>query len=410
MSVMPFCPAEVKAVSPTRAVLVVDDDPDDRRMCSVLLERRSGDDTGFDVVEAHDVDSAMEVLKRRTVEAVLMDYDLPDCCGVDAIGALRAAAGDRQLPVILIAGHGDETLAVAAIQAGASDYLAKRKLSTTTLLRSIRVAREKADLLRLIDFKRAKLTAQNEELAKKNREIREFYQTVSHELKTPLTAIREYNALMLEGLAGAVTDQQQELLQHSVDCCDRLTRLVNDLVDTARMELGKLKLEKTLVDVHELAQECYRLLLPTTEQSGMSFQLDVHGPLPCCYLDAGRIQQAVSNLVKNATQHTDVGGRVRFEVSYNKRSGWLEFVVEDNGCGICPKDQTAIFDRYYQSREHGVTFQHGMGIGLFLCAQIADLHDGTIELESELGRGSRFSLLLPVVEHDGARPDLPSVG
>lgn len=375
-------------------VLLVDDHEGDRLLCRKHMDRSKEFVCNF--TEARSTTEALELVSQQQFDCVLLDNYLPDGVGVEVINNLRVAAQDDLLAVILLTGRGDESIAVEAMQHGANDYLPKNKLSVTVLERTIGNCIEKTSLKRMVERKRQMLDQTNSELQQRNLEIREFYQTVSHELKTPVTAIREYNSLMLEGVGGEVSDTQKDFLSRSVACCDRLTRLINDLLDAARLETGKMCLEIAPVNLFDILEESVLELLPVAEENEIKLRHISASVLPTCTLDPDRIIQIVTNLVTNAIKNTEAGGEVTVGAIADAANQQVAISVTDNGCGISETDQQLIFERYFQCKPEEGDFKEGMGIGLYLCSKLAALHGGHLELQSELGSGSTFTVVLPI--------------
>ncbi|MEQ8690504.1 MAG: hybrid sensor histidine kinase/response regulator [Pseudomonadales bacterium] len=375
-------------------VLLVDDHEGDRLLCRKHMDRSKEFVCNF--TEARSTTEALELVSQQQFDCVLLDNYLPDGVGVEVINNLRVAAQDDLLAVILLTGRGDESIAVDAMQHGANDYLPKNKLSVTVLERTIGNCIEKTSLKRMVERKRQMLDQTNSELQQRNLEIREFYQTVSHELKTPVTAIREYNSLMLEGVGGDVSDTQKDFLSRSVACCDRLTRLINDLLDAARLETGKMCLEIAPVNLFDILEESVLELLPVAEENEINLRHISASVLPTCTLDPDRIIQIVTNLVTNAIKNTEAGGEVTVGAMADTANQQVAISVTDNGCGISEEDQQLIFERYFQCKPEEGDFKEGMGIGLYLCSKLAALHGGHLELQSELGSGSTFTVVLPI--------------
>lgn len=333
---------------PTR-VLIVDDNRGDRLLCSKhLLGSRN---QAYEILEADCGRTALQTVASQSVDCVLLDHYLPDGEGIGLIPSLREASADAHLAVVLLTGRGDEAIAVDALQGGANDYVPKSRLSTSTMDRVIANALEKSDLKRLVDIKRQKLEVTIRTLRARNLEIREFYQTVSHELKTPITAIREYNSLMLEGFGGEVSDVHADYLERSVACCDRLTRLVDDLLDVARLETGKLRVEMTRGDISQPLAHCVDLLQPLAGNGEMKLTYAPGKALPDLNFDPNRITQIITNLVTNAIKNTPAGGSITVHTEFEPASQSVRIHVTDTGCGISEADQAQIFERYFQVKE-----------------------------------------------------------
>ncbi|MFK7915440.1 MAG: ATP-binding protein [Pseudomonadales bacterium] len=375
-------------------VLVVEDDPLDWQLIKSYLAKmernvnREWCSTG---------EEALTALACGGYDCVLVDYHLPDTRAEDLIEPLRLTANDPWLPIIVISGRGKDESAAAVIKKGAADYLPKSRLNAQSLTRALSNALVQARLSRMLESERRNTLELNKRLVRQNREVASFYHTVSHELKTPLTAVREFCSLLDDEVLGPVNTSQQEALQTSISCCDRLVRLIGDLFDTARVETGKLELHRGWFDLPQLLQEEARIMGPRAHAAEIELSVECPEALPALYADRVRMAQVVSNLMSNAVKFTPAGGRVTVRGHFREADAALMFSVIDNGPGIPVEQTDFIFDRLYQGDTDQAGSENGMGIGLFLCSEIVRLHDGEIEVQSVLGEGSVFYVAIPLL-------------
>jgi signal transduction histidine kinase len=225
---------------------------------------------------------------------------------------------------------------------------------------------------------------------------RAFVADASHELRTPLSSILALLAPLAGEHAGRVTaSQRDELMGDLVAEVDRLDRLAGDLLDLARLdEAGTLRLAR--VALFELAQEVARRLGPVANAAGVTVEVEDRGG-PVVHADELRLGQALHNLVDNAVKFAPAGGKVTITVARGPRGSAL-LEVSDTGPGIAPEHLPHLFDRFYRvdrARARGGGDGGGTGLGLAIVKRIARLHGGTVEVESEVGRGSKFRLVLP---------------
>ncbi len=241
----------------------------------------------------------------------------------------------------------------------------------------------------------AELRRTNRDLRAKNLEIQNFYHTLSHELKTPLTAAREFVAIVRDGLGGAVTPQQREYLGIALDSCNQLRVCLNDLLDATRLETGKLSLELRPASPAALAQRAVTTLQSAARAVGLTLTCAAAADLPDVMLDEHRITQVLNNLIGNALKFTPPGGRVEVQLAALSPAE-VEFAVTDNGRGI-PVDQIEqVFDRLHQVKAGDAATGQGIGLGLYICRELVRLHGGDIRVSSEPGAGSAFRFTLPV--------------
>ncbi len=242
------------------------------------------------------------------------------------------------------------------------------------------------------------LKQSNRDLLARNQEIRTFYHTLSHELKTPLTSAREFISIVVDGLAGPVNETQLEYLGIAREGCDQLRLYINDILDVARLETGKLSVELQTVPLAELVETVVKVLGPAAAGKDVSLSCDCQPDLPAVPCDKTRINQVLTNLTTNAIKFTPAGGQIRVSVSESPASPeCLQVAVRDTGRGI-PKDQLdLIFNRLYQAHRDDVLAegQSGLGLGLYICHELVQLHGGRIWAESELGQGSTFTFTIP---------------
>ena len=233
-----------------------------------------------------------------------------------------------------------------------------------------------------------------EERARTLKEISEarsvFVSSVSHELRTPLTNIHGYSALLSDGMAGKLNDEQMEYVKVIHSETDRLTKLINDLLDLSRMERGKFRLNPTLFDLRDLVEKCSCAAM--AEKKGLYVRWEIPPDLPDIYGDSGRIARVLINLISNAIKFTEKGG-VAITVTQKSRS-FIQVDVADTGPGISEEDQRKLFKPFSQIPRADGEKKEGTGLGLAISKEIVRLHNGKIWVESVPGEGAKFSFTL----------------
>jgi signal transduction histidine kinase len=221
----------------------------------------------------------------------------------------------------------------------------------------------------------------------------EFVSLVSHELRTPLTAIKGAMDNILDGIVGEITPLQKDCMEIIKRNIDRLGRLIADLLDISRIEAGKIQLSKQPVDLAFIIGETLQLFQETTKANGLILKSSVAPDLPRVEADADKITQVITNLVGNAVKFTPAGGRIN--VGASREEGFVRVDVVDTGSGIPPQEVGKIFDKFYQVARLDGQQKKGTGLGLTICKGIIEKHGGKIWAESEMGKGSKFSFILP---------------
>jgi PAS domain S-box-containing protein len=304
-------------------------------------------------------------------------------------GEKRYEATRRQKDGTLI----DVSLAISAVRNTAGEVIAGAAIVQDITDRK-RVEQEREDFTR-------ELEVQNERLLELDRLKDEFVALVSHELRTPLTSIHGYLELVIDGEAGAVTDEQREFLAIVQRNANRLLALVGDLLFLAQIEAGKLSLEVDAVDLSALAAESVETARPLAEEKDITLILAT-SPLPLLAGDRARLAQLLDNLVSNAVKFTPQGGRVDVRASSSRGNAILE--VRDTGMGIPAEEQEHVFERFFRTSRATEQAIQGTGLGLAISKAIVHAHGGQITLASSDGEGATFRISIPIRAVQPAEP------
>lgn len=208
--------------------------------------------------------------------------------------------------------------------------------------------------------------------------------------------MREFVAIVIDGLAGPITETQREYLGIAKESCDQMTLGLNDLLDVARLDTGKLHMELSLAAIQAVVERAITMMLPMANSAKIDLSYQVDPALPDMMMDMRRIMQVLTNLIGNALKFTPAGGRVAVRVTQlpPEQDGVL-IAVHDTGRGIAPELRSRIFERLYQAREEDEVFEGGLGLGLYICREVIKLHRGEIWVESTPGEGSTLFFTLP---------------
>lgn len=218
----------------------------------------------------------------------------------------------------------------------------------------------------------------------------EFIATASHELRTPLTSVQMGVHLLLEGAAGELNEKQAEVLGACREDCERLDKLMRDLLDLSRIEAGESQPELGLVRARDLIVAEMEELRPQVETKGLSLQVDVPADLPTVMVDRSQIERVLANLIVNAIRYTKQG---EIRISAEPRGRYVAVSVSDTGTGIPQEYLPHIFDKFVQVPGAATG---GAGLGLAISRLIVEAHGGQISVQSELGHGSAFTFTLPI--------------
>jgi len=254
--------------------------------------------------------------------------------------------------------------------------------------RDVTERRQMEETLRLTQVE---LTEANARLLELDRTRTEFYNTAAHELRTPVAIVNGYCELLDMSGKEQLSAQQLEYLELAIQGCDRLIRLVNDMLDLSRFEAGHMNLHCSEADLADLIRDVCREMRSLADRKGLVLEAN-SGPFCSVELDVPLLRRLLLNLVGNAIKFTPAGGRV--SISLTEEDNAVKVCVLDNGCGIEPDDIPHLFREFYRSSNP--FGQDGTGLGLTISKKIVDAHGGRFHVESAPGEGSRFSFILPL--------------
>jgi two-component system phosphate regulon sensor histidine kinase PhoR len=223
----------------------------------------------------------------------------------------------------------------------------------------------------------------------------DFVRMVSHELRSPLAAIKQQHGVILDGLAGDLTEKQRELLSRAHAKIQGLLDLINDLLDVAKMEAGYGQLEQVPLNLREILAELVELLQERAASQKLTLRLEVPEDLPRIRADRRSMEEVFTNLVSNAINYSPDGGEVK--IAALSHGNYLEVLVQDQGIGIEAEEIPKIFDKFYRVKSPKARQVIGTGLGLALVKGLIEAHRGTVDVESEVGVGTTFRVKLPAV-------------
>lgn len=328
-------------------------------------------------------------------DAILLSYDLPESNGIEILSDLQYK--DLNGPVIIMLDKKDEEFAVQAMREGAYDYLIREEdfgegaeLIIHNALNTFHAAKERERLQKEIAAKKIELEAANKKLKELDRIKSDFVANVAHEFRTPLTVIKGNVDLVNKGGLGPVSPGQKEMLEGAISIANRLSRLVNDLLDISKIESGKMGLKKESVNMNKMIEENIALFDKIVHDRKQKVKKELAKDVPLIHADIDKITQAFVNLLSNAIKYTPDSGEILVKMVNLDKEIMVE--VSDTGEGIAPENIDKIFDKFTRVTAEK---KEGTGLGLPIAKDIVTLHNGRMWVASELGRGSRFYFTLP---------------
>jgi len=359
-------------------ILAVDDTPDNLILVQTILESE-----GFEMDLVADGLSALQQITQSPPDLILLDVMMPGIDGYEVTRRIRSNTELPYIPILLITAF-TESSVVEGLDAGADDFI-RKPFDTDELLARVR------SLLRL--------KHSLDEQQKMARQREDFVSRMTHDLRTPLVASDRMLNLFQQEIFCKISPEMKQAIAVMIRSNHNLTQMVNNLLEVYRIEAGKKTLNSEICNLPEMLTEVVEELNPIANDKGLTLKVDTSA-LEKLSENTGvitgdrlELRRVFSNLIGNAIKFTDTGGietRI-FESAPDNDKNLVTIEIEDTGYGIAAEDQATIFERFRQGRNK----RAGSGLGLHLSRLIAEAHGGTIELFSEVGKGSVFTLRLP---------------
>jgi signal transduction histidine kinase len=306
------------------------------------------------------------------------EYTLRDLAGAAAYLSVLSVP-------MLLEGKPIGAITVTGAEAGA---FSQRQIELLqTFAEQAVIAIQNARLFREIREKSAQLEVANQHKS-------EFLANMSHELRTPLNAVIGFSEALSDQMFGEVNEKQLEYLKDIHESGRHLLSLINDILDLSKIEAGRMELDVSTFHLPTALSNAMTLIRERAQRHGIELGMEVDRELGEFSGDERKFKQIMLNLLSNAVKFTPDGGKV--EVSAKKENGEIRVAVRDTGIGIAPEDQTAVFEEFRQVGRDRLKKAEGTGLGLALTKRFVELHGGAIRLESTPGKGSTFTVSLPV--------------
>ena len=241
-----------------------------------------------------------------------------------------------------------------------------------------------------------KLQTANENLLELDKMKSAFVSQASHDLRTPLTAIKGSLDNLVMGIAGDLNEKQKKIMERATRSVDRLSNLVNDVLDLNRIESGRIVLEKSDFSLTESVKSIIQENLPVAEQKHIQIKLNIHDDSCMISADAGKIERVMGELIGNAIKYTPEKGTIDITLSQDEQQ--ITFSVKDSGIGMTREECDKIWERFYRTNA-SKTFAKGSGLGLSIAKELVEMHGGEMTVVSEVGKGTTFMLKMHIARH-----------
>jgi len=354
-------PAASVAQSTNHYILAVDDMPDNLLLLKMMLES-----AGYRIELAESGDAALAQIQQALPDLIILDVMMPGISGYEVTQKIRSDPRLPYIPILLISAH-EQSSVVKGLDAGADDFI-RKPVELDELQARVR------SLLRL----------------KQSIDQREnFISCLTHDLRTPLIACDRMLDLLRQGAFGEVVPPVKEALAGISSSNQNLLQMLNNLLEVYCYELGEKKLSFISVDLHELISEVVTELKPLALDKNLELTFDWQTDVREMRCDRMELRRMFTNLIGNAIKFTDTG---TVKVSGDDDDGVVVINIQDTGVGIAEADQAQIFERFRRAKHN----RSGNGLGLHLCQQVIQAHQGELTVQSQPNQGSTFILRLPL--------------
>jgi signal transduction histidine kinase len=397
-------PHAANAVAPEAStpakILVVDDDPENLEMISHFLTME-----GFEAATAADGQAALEAVGAESPDVILLDVLMPGLEGFEVCRRLKADPKTVFIPVVILTALRGTQERIKGAAAGADDFLSKPfdHVELITRVKSlVRVKRlhdqiqaYNRELEQRVAERTAELQRAYAELKELDRLKSEFIANVSHELRTPLLHVKGTISLLADGTMGALTPEQAHSLSVAQGAADQLGRMVEDLVDFS-VVYEEQQLDFEAISLPEVCQSALRAVARAAARKEIAVTAQLPPDLPRVRADPVALTRVLWHLLDNAVKFSPVNSSIQLAAERQRQGVWIS--VQDSGSGISPEQLKRIFQVFYQVDGSSTRKVGGMGLGLALVKRLVEAHGSTIQVHSEVGKGSTFSFELPLAE------------
>jgi two-component system, sensor histidine kinase and response regulator len=365
-------------------ILIVDDKPENLNVLSRMLEMR-----GYNVRPALNGDLAIRATLKAPPDLILLDVNMPDMNGYEVCSRLKQDERSANIPVIFISALSDTDDKIQAFRVGGVDYVSKPFRVEEVLARvnaQLTLYKQRRQIEQLLEQQRAYYENLNQLKD-------QLLSTASHDLKNPLSVIMGYLHLLEQDNPG----NDPEFLMHCIGqmkhATERMNSLISDLLDLAKIETG-LALTFADTNLNEFLQQCLADHSVSAQAKHIDLEVIPTETNTIARVDAARLAQAINNLLSNAIKYTPEGGSVRLAIESNGDNAVIR--VSDTGMGIPAESLPRLFEKFYRVPTEAHQSIEGTGLGLAIAKAVVDQHNGQIWAVSEPGKGSTFSLTLPL--------------
>ncbi|KAB8332006.1 response regulator [Scytonema tolypothrichoides VB-61278] len=387
------------AVSYSVKILLIEDNLAEARLLQEFLKQAKSHE--FSLVHVKRLGEALQQLRSRTYDVILLDLTLPDSQGLASLAPLITHAPG--LPIVVLTNTNDDELALEAVRRGAQDFLVKRQVNSDLLIRSLRYAIERKQVVetlrtvnQALEIRVQERTAELVKVQEISQFKSEFVSMLSHDIRSPLNTIQLIAGLLQNSDDKLPKEKKFSHFQLIRSAIKNMAQLLDEVSFIGRADSGQLHCEFHQLNLENFCRQLVEEAQLTTQQKHLTLLFTSVGELDEALWDESLLCHILSNLLNNAIKYSPNGGTVRFQLIAQEQI--VIFQIQDEGIGIPKEDQSLLFKPFY--RASNVDRIPGTGLGLAIVKKCVDTLGGEISIHSEIGVGTTFAVTLPITKYD----------
>ncbi len=361
-------------------ILVVDDVEENLNTISEILRRND-----FDVMVAASGNVALKLLERRKPDLILLDIMMPEMDGYTVASIIQRRQEWQDIPIIFLSALTDVDAKVKGFEVGGVDYITKPFMEKEVIVR-INTHLE-------LSWLRKSLEHTINQLREANQAKNEFLRIISHDLRSPLASMANLGELLQQDSVASDPQTVKESGKMLAEVAHQLLTMVNDLLNITKMESGQFTLDLAHVNIVDIALRSIGLMQMSASAKNIKLVTEFSAQRIPALLDSAKIGQVINNLLSNAIKFTEPGGTVTLRIE--DRGDWILLEVSDTGIGIPEELLPHLFEKFGPHQRLGTQGEQGTGLGMPIVKGFVELHGGRIQVKSQEGRGTTFTIMLP---------------
>ncbi|KAB8317596.1 hybrid sensor histidine kinase/response regulator [Tolypothrix campylonemoides VB511288] len=382
------------AASDSVKILLIEDNLAEARLLQEFLKQAKSHE--FSLVHVKRLREALQELCKGTYDVILLDLTLPDSQGLASLAPLITQA--PSLPIVVLTNTNDDELALEAVRRGAQDYLVKRQVNSDLLIRSLRYAIERKQVLETLRAVNEKLEIRVQERTAELVKVQEisqfkseFVSMISHDIRSPLNTIQLIAGLLQNSGDKLPKEKKVSHFQLIRSAIKNMAQLLDEVSFIGRADSGKLYCEFHPLDLENFCRQLVEEAQVSTQQKRLTLIFTSVGEFGEALWDESLLRHILNNLLSNAIKYSSLGGTVRFQLIAQQKT--VIFQIQDEGIGIPKEDQQQLFHPFHRASNVGKI--PGTGLGLAIVKKCVETLNGEISVHSEVGVGTTFAVTLP---------------